>query len=100
MNVTLLQDSQWFRALSRHDKFTRAISFHVFHWIPNLKSVLENIHRVMAPHGRFLVCHDFKPKQGYTNILPKLTSAVKWKDVLDKVYTFYIFLCDAVWHLY
>ena len=94
MNVTLPQDSEWFRALSRQDKFTRAVSFHVLHWIPNLKSVLENINRVMASHGRFLVCHDFKPKQSYVHVLPKLTSERKWKNVLDKVNTLY-FLCDA-----
>ena len=83
-------------APSRQEKFTNAVSLHVFHWIPNLKSALENIHRVMAPQGRFLVCHDFKPKQSYYHVLSKVASKVKWKDVFDKVNTFYnLFVCDA-----
>ena len=40
----------------------------------------------MAPGGRLFGEHTFQPSKCYMNIVPKLTSKPKWKEMLDQVW--------------
>ena len=71
---------------NQQGKYTAAVALFVFHWIPKLEATLRNVYRVMAPKGKLLVLQAFNLSDSYFGSLPNLTSNIKWKTILDKVY--------------